>query len=76
MLEEGINAILAALKLAERYNVELPIVNVIDAVINHEESSVKTASDLMGRNKKTESAKTVLDITFENAILKIREVLE
>lgn len=69
MVVEGINAIPAALELAKRYNVEMPIVNAVDLVVNHSASPREIASGLMGRDKKMESPKTALDINFENMIL-------
>lgn len=35
MVVEGINAIPAALELAKKYDVEMPIVFAVDAVVNH-----------------------------------------
>ena len=70
MVVEGINAIPAALELAKRYNVEMPIVNAVDSVINHSVSPGEMAGDLMGRDKKMESTKTAFDIKFENIILR------
>ena len=70
MVVEGINAIPAALELEKRYNVEMPIVNAVDMVINHSISPVEMASDLMGRDKKMERQKIALDIaSFEHTFL-------
>lgn len=69
MVVEGVNAILAALELAKRYNVEMPIVNAVDMVINHSIGPAEMASDLMGRDKKMERQKIALDIAFEHTFL-------
>lgn len=70
MVVEGINAIPAALKLSKKYDVEMPIIDAVDAVINHSFDPAGTVKELMGRNKKMEVAKTPLDIVFENTILR------
>ncbi len=54
MVVEGINAIPAAMRLAERYDVEMPIVAAVDAVVNHGADPKKTVQALMNRDKKTE----------------------
>lgn len=70
MVVEGINAIPATLEFADRYDVELPIVSAVDAVINQEADPSETVKQLMGRNKKMETQKTALEINLENTILK------
>lgn len=70
MVVEGVNAIPAALELADRYAVELPIVAAVDAVINRAADPSETVKQLMGRNKKMETQKTALEISIENTILK------
>lgn len=51
---EGINAIPAALSLAKKYNVELPIVEGVDAIINHGANPAEVSLKLMTRNPKDE----------------------
>jgi glycerol-3-phosphate cytidylyltransferase len=58
------------MELKERYHVEMPIVDAINAVINEGANPADTVAALMNRDKKTELAKSVLDINFENSILK------
>lgn len=70
MVVEGINAIPAALALSERYDVEMPIVNAVDAIINHSANPSEIVKELMGRDKKMEVLKTPLDIAFENTVLR------
>lgn len=54
MVVEGINAIPAAVKLSKQYNVELPIVAAVDAVVNQGANPGETVRALMNRDKKTE----------------------
>jgi glycerol-3-phosphate dehydrogenase (NAD(P)+) len=54
MVVEGINAIPAALELQEKYGVEMPLVNAIDAVINHNADPKQTVHDLMTRAPRSE----------------------
>lgn len=70
MVVEGINAIPAALALSEKYGVEMPIVDAVDAIINHSSEPSEIVKELMGRNKKMEVEKTALEIAFENTVLK------
>ncbi len=70
MVVEGINAIPAAMRLANKYKVELPIVSAVDAVVNHGANPTETVQSLMSRDKKTELSRSKLDISFENSIIK------
>lgn len=72
MVVEGINALPAAMKLAERYDVEMPIVFAVNSVINNMADPMDTVKSLMKRDKKTELTKSILDIDFEHTILKNR----
>ena len=54
MVVEGIYAIPAALKMAELYHIELPIIFAVDAVVNHGADPRQTVRDLMLRNTKPE----------------------
>ena len=69
MVVEGINALLAAMKLSKQYGVELPIITAVDAVINHAADLAQTVAALMHREKKTELTKSALDINFESNLL-------
>lgn len=70
MVVEGINALPAAMKLSEKYEVEMPIIAAVDAIINYGTDPKKAVHELMGRDSKTELPKPVLDINFETAVLK------
>ncbi len=54
MVVEGINAIPAALELQKRYDVEMPLVNAIDAVVNHGADPRETVRALMTRAPRSE----------------------
>ena len=54
MVVEGINALPAAMRLAERYGVELPIMEAVNAIVNQGADPMETVAMLMGRDKKPE----------------------
>ncbi len=54
MVVEGINALPAAMQLAKKYNVELPIAEAVNAVVNLNADPKETVARLMGRDKKAE----------------------
>ncbi len=54
MVVEGINALPAAVTLAKRYDVDMPIVMAADAIINHGADPKRIVTDLMGREKRAE----------------------
>lgn len=55
MVVEGINAIPAALTLADKYHVDMPLLFAVNNVINNGADPRETVSALMHRDKKTES---------------------
>ena len=56
MVVEGINAIPAAMTLAEKYQVEMPLVTAANEIINHGKSPRDVVGELMGRDSKIEWA--------------------
>ncbi|MBR6258672.1 MAG: NAD(P)-dependent glycerol-3-phosphate dehydrogenase, partial [Oscillospiraceae bacterium] len=54
MVVEGVNALPAAIRLAGKYNVELPITSAVNAIICGEASAEEEVRLLMGRERKTE----------------------
>lgn len=54
MVVEGINAIPAAVAFADKYNVDMPIVRAVDAIVNHGADPKAVVAGLMGRDKRTE----------------------
>ncbi len=70
MVVEGINALPAVKKLAQLYHIEMPIVEAVSAIINENANPAIEVSKLMNREKRAELPKGVLDINFENSIIK------
>lgn len=54
MVVEGINALPAAMRLKDRYGVEMPIVEAVNAIVNRGAEPMDTVRQLMGRDKKPE----------------------
>ena len=54
MVVEGLNALPAAVKLKEKYGVEMPIVDAMDALVSGKISPQDTVSRLMNRESKPE----------------------
>ena len=54
MVVEGINALPAAMRLAETYHVELPIMEAVNAIVKHGADPMQTVAQLMARDKKPE----------------------
>lgn len=70
MVVEGINSIPAAMKLMAIYDVELPIIFAVNDVVNNGADPRKTVRELMSSDKRSELLKSILDINFENTIIK------
>ena len=58
MVVEGLNALPAALHLAKQYNVEMPIVETVDAVVKQEISVADAVRLLMTRGQKSELSRS------------------
>ena len=54
MVVEGINALPAAMRLAEKYNVEMPIAMAVNAVVNRGADPRQAVAKLMARDQTTE----------------------
>ncbi len=65
MVVEGINALPAAMRLAERYGVEMPIVESVNEVVNRGASVQEVVEKLMGRGQKAELPPQALDNRYE-----------
>lgn len=72
MVVEGINALPAAMQLANIYKTELPIIFAVNDIVYDGADPQKTVQKLMTRDKKTELSKSVLDVNYKNAILSCR----
>ncbi len=70
MVVEGINAIPAAMELAEKYEVDIPIIRAVNEIVNHGADPKNAVHELMGRDSKTELRKPVLDINYESVVLR------
>ncbi len=55
MVVEGMNALPAALNLAEKYHVEMPIVQTVNAIVNKGMSAADAVHTLMARDPKDET---------------------
>ena len=69
MVVEGIHALPAAMKLAKRYGVEMPLITAIDRVITHGDDPADTVHRLMSRQKISEVEQPQRDLQFEYALL-------
>ena len=56
MVVEGINALPAAIRLAEQYGIEMPITRAVDAVVAGKMTAADAVRMLMNRGKKREEA--------------------
>ena len=54
MVVEGINAIPAAMELHKKYGIEMPLVDAVDAVVNHGANPKETVHNLMTRAPRSE----------------------
>ena len=54
MVVEGINALPAAMRLAEKYQVEMPLATAVNAVVNQGADPKETVAKLMARDQTTE----------------------
>ena len=61
MVVEGIHALPAAMRLAEIYGVDLPIIQAVDAVVNGGAAAKDTVAMLMGRDQKPELPPAALE---------------
>ena len=61
MVVEGINALPAAMRLKQMYGVEMPIVEAVDALVNHGAAPKDTVRMLMSRDQKPELPPSALD---------------
>ena len=62
---EGLNALPAAVELAKKYDVEMPIVMALDKIVNEGLDPVAAVEMLMQRDKKSEVSQEARDRFFE-----------
>lgn len=70
MVVEGINALPAAMQLAQRYNVEMPIVAGVEAIVSGKITAADMGVILMTRDKTREVSQRELTVRFESALLR------
>ena len=68
MVVEGVNALPATIKLAKKYDVEMPIVESVNKIINAGIMPKEVWAELMSRKYKSELNKSDFDIAFENLV--------
>lgn len=68
MVVEGINALPAAMQLAERYQVEMPIAAGVNAVVKGMMSPAELGVALMTRDKTREVKQSEMNVRFESAL--------
>ena len=72
MVVEGVNALPAAMQLAQRHNVDMPIVTAVNAVVNGIISPAEMALALMTRDKTSEVNASEMNVRFESALQRHR----
>ena len=55
MVVEGVYSAKAAMKLAKKYNVEVPIIEQVNLILFEDKKASESLKDLMGRDKKAEA---------------------
>lgn len=65
MVVEGINALPAAMRLSRQYQVEMPIVEAVNAIVNQGANPMDTVKMLMSRDKKPELPEAALDNQYD-----------
>ncbi len=70
MVVEGVNALPAAIKLAKKYDVDMPIVSSVNKIINKGVRPIDVLAKLMGREYKSELNKSADDIVFETLVVR------
>ena len=65
MVVEGLNALPAALRLAEQYRVEMPIVETVDAVVSGRLPAAEAVQHLMTRGQKSELNRSAFDNKYD-----------
>lgn len=70
MVVEGVNALPAAMQLAQLYRVEMPIIKGVNDIINGDMPPAVIGRMLMTRTKTAEVKEAELALRFENALLR------
>lgn len=75
MIVEGINAIPAAIKLGERYGVDMPIIEGVARIVNDGINPKELVEQLMHQEIKGELDKSEIELMYESSIIKNRRGL-
>ena len=70
MVVEGINALPVAMRLAEKYEIDMPITKTVDAIISGRTTAVNAAEMLLSGGNKTKLLRPVIDTSFENSVIR------
>ena len=73
MVVEGLNALPAAKKLQEKYQIEMPIIETVYEMVNEGLTAKDALNKLMSRSLKSELLDSELNISFEDAVLRNRK---
>ena len=65
MVVEGLNALPAAMRLAKQFDVEMPIVETVDAVVSGRISAKEAVHHLMTRGQKSELSRSAFDNKYD-----------
>ena len=65
MVVEGLNALPAALRLSKKYNVEMPIIETVDAVVSGKVNVSEAIHKLMSRDLKSELSGSSFDNKYD-----------
>ena len=65
MVVEGLNALPAALRLAQQYCVEMPIVETVDAIVSGKVAAKEAIHILMTRGQKSELTRSAFDNKYD-----------
>ena len=68
MVVEGVNALPAAMQLAQRHNVDMPIVTGVNAVVSGQMTPAEMGLALMTRDKTREVKQSEMNVRFESAL--------
>lgn len=69
MVVEGLNALPVAIKLAEKYQVDMPIVELVESIINDKTTAADAYNKFFGPDKKSELVNPMLDFNYKTAML-------
>ena len=70
MVVEGLNALPAAMELSSKYEVSMPIVSAVDAIVNHSVMPKNAIHELLWKDSSTELPKPILDLNYESALIR------